>query len=78
MRHESERITLDLPVGSGPRHAMVAAMAAYRFAAEHLDRPTGQRNAVTFCDLLIDGCEVVAWWTARRAVSVRVVRREEA
>jgi hypothetical protein len=75
MRHESERIIIDLPVGSGPRHAMVAAMVAYRFATEQLDRPTGQRHYVAYRDT---DCDVIAWWTARRAVSVRVVRREEA
>lgn len=73
----TERIILDLPHGSTPLLAIEAAALAYRFARDHLDRQAGRGHLVVY-DGLLRAFDAEVWWTARRAVAVRVRRPEPA
>jgi hypothetical protein len=70
-RPASERIRLNLPIGSGRSLAMCAAAVACDFATAFLDHPRGRNHLVIYPEIAAGYCAAV-WWTDTGSVSVEV------
>jgi hypothetical protein len=76
-REAVERVVLEFPPGECRPELMEAcAHIAHRFATEFPERKPGIRNAVIYAGIVGGRLDAAVYWTARRAVVVRVVPAE--
>lgn len=72
---KSERIHLDMPIGSGREGHEWALRVALSFSAEFADRQRGRHRCVIYAGAGSNPFDVAVWWTKTGTISVSGWRR---